>query len=310
MFQLMRSFLLFVVVSSIASAATITTYLNQDMWNAAAGRSFTETFLNGTGDSTTLDFSTLALTSTGRSSSSTDTHPKVKHVDTSFIDIFANPDGTNSVGTVGRTTVDTSTTTTTVTETCRPVGIDTTCTVAAPVTTTTFQDFADVRTLDLNFHTPTLSFGFDYVATLAGSSPNRLNHPFRMVLTFVDGTTSSVWIGGNQAFTDFQEGFMGITSDILIASVTLHAPDRSLGSNITTADSGGFVFTGTNPKGTRDIFTATNSTTISSDQSSALILSDFFITTPEPAPAITMALGGMLISLACFARKRASRSKE
>jgi hypothetical protein len=302
MFQLMRRFLLFVVLSSIASAGPITTYLNQDMWNAAVGHSFLETFLNGSGDSTTMDFSTLALTSTGRSTSSSSDHPKVKHVDTSFIDIFANPDGTNSVGTVGRTTFDTSTTTTTNTESCKGL----TCTVGVPVTTTTFQDFADVRTLDINFHVPTLNFGFDYVATLAGSSPNRMNHAFRMVLTFVDGTTSSVWIGGNQDFTDFQEGFMGITSDILIASVTLHAPDRSLGST-TTITGGDWTFVGT--KGKKDIFNYSLATTTSSDQSSTMTLSNFFVTTPEPAPAITMALGGMLIGLACFARKRASRSK-
>jgi hypothetical protein len=82
---------------------------------------------------------------------------------------------------------------------------------------------------------------FDYIACLSGSSPNRTNHAFRMVLTSFDGTTSSVWVGGGQAFAPYEEGFMGITSDLYIESVVLKAPDGSTGTN-TTITGGEWVY--------------------------------------------------------------------
>jgi hypothetical protein len=286
-----------------ANAGTIE-YLSRDAWQAAVISYSSEDFSRPIGDSSSsLDFSLAALTSTGRSSSDSNTHPDVKHFNTSFIDLFANPEGGNYVGTTGRTSLSTSTVTTTNTEWCK----NGTCTPDTPQQNTTYSDYADVRSLEIDFHYATLNFGFDYVATLSGSSPDRANHPFRMILTFIDGTTSSLWIGGNSAFPSYSEGFMGITSDLYIASVTLRAADRSLGSTFTSVG-GDWVYQQTKPK-KGDQYTYSLQETTSSDQTSALMIGNLTATVPEPAPGVLIGMGGLLLGIGNLLRRYRSSKR-
>jgi hypothetical protein len=300
MLQRVRWCLLYALWSSVGTAGTIT-YLSRDAWQLAAPGFLTDDFSPPTGVTPSMDFSLVALTSTGRSSASSSTQPHVSHVDTSFIDLFANPDGGNYVGTVGRTAASSSTVTTTNTEWCKAG----TCVQGTEQQTTEWSDYSDVRSLEIDFHRATLNFGFDYVATLSGSSPNRMNHPFRMIMTFIDGTTSSLWVGGGKAFSSYEEGFMGVTSDLEIVSVTLKAPDRSLGSTYTTAG-GDWTYQLSKPK-KGDFYTYSLSETTSSDQSSALMITNLSTTVPEPAPAGCMALAGLLLAITHFHWKNGRR---
>jgi hypothetical protein len=306
MYQLIRYCLVSVILSTLGSAGTIT-YLSRDAWQSAVdtlGQPFaTDNFSNPTGASPSLNFSLLALTSTGKSTADSSDQKKPIKVDTSFIDLFANPDGGNYVGTVGRTAVSTTTVTTTNSEWCK----NGTCVPGTEQQTTQTSTFSDVRSLEMDFTYPTLAFGFDYVATLAGSSPDSMNHAFRMVLTFVDGTTSRAWVNSDLDFASYQEGFMGITSDLAIVSATLHAPDRSLGSTVTTSG-GDWTYQLTKPK-KGDFYTYSLTQTVSSDQSSALLITNLTTMTPEPAPVTTMALGMFLIGVGCLLRRRYSRNR-
>jgi hypothetical protein len=303
MFYSLRVSLILAGMGLAANAGTIE-YLSRDAWQAAVTGYSTEDFSRPIGDTaSSLDFSFLALTSTGRSSSDSSDHPNVKHVDTSFIDLFANPEGGNFVGTVGRTTLSTSTVTTTNSEWCKN-GV---CTQDTPVQTTSYSDYSDVRSLEIDFRYVTLNFGFDYVATLSGSSPDRSNHPFRMILTFIDGTTSSLWIGGNSAFPSYSEGFIGISSDLYIASVTLRAADRSLGSSFTSVG-GDWTYNQTKPK-KGDQYLYNLQETTSSDQSSSLAIANLSATVPEPAPGVLIGVGGLLFGAGSLIRRRNSRKR-
>jgi hypothetical protein len=286
-------------LSSIGNCGTIT-YLSRDAWLLGAGTLGplgTEDFSDPSGVSPSLQFGLAAITSSGRSSFSSDTHPTVKHVDTSFVDVFPDPDGGNFIGTVGRTALSTSTVTTTNSEWCKAG----TCAETGEQQATVWSDFSEVRSLDIDFKYPTLSFGFDYFATISGSSPNRTDHAFRMILTFIDGTTSSLWIGGAMDFSPFQEGFMGVTADLDIVSVTLKAPDRSLGSTFTSTG-GDWTYQQTKPK-KGDFYTYSLSETTSSDQSSTLQIGNLTTITPEPGQAANFILGGILIGGVYWSRK-------
>jgi hypothetical protein len=299
MLHLLRICLVASALSAMASAGTIT-YQSRDLWQLAVTGYATEDFSAPVGLSPSVDFSLVAVTSDAKATTTTDT--KVKHVNTSFLDLEPNPDGGNYIGTVGRTESSSTTITTTNTEWCKAG----TCVEDTPVQTTTSLDYSDVRTLEIDFHQPTLNFGFDYIATLSGASPNRSNHAFRMVLTFIDGTTSSLWIGGNHAFASYQEGFMGVTSDLDIASVVLHAADRSVGTN-SSITGGDWVYQTTKPK-KGDLYAYSLSEITSSDQSSALLISNLTATIPEPAPATSLGLGGLLLGVGYFLRKRGRKS--
>jgi hypothetical protein len=300
MILLIRVSLICAVLSSAGSAG-ILTFATRDAWEMVASRVVNEDFSRPSGDSPNVGFTWLALTSDGRSTASSSDRPKVIHVDTSFVDLFASPDGGNYVGTVGRTTASTITTTTTNTEWCK----NGTCVEGTPVDTTDSSDYSDVRTLEMNFNYAIFNFGFDYVSYLSGSSLNRMNHPYRMVLTFVDGTTSSLWVGGNHAFSDYQEGFMGVSSDIAIVSVLLRAADRSIASNYSTAG-GDWEYQYSKPK-KGDFYTYSFSETFSSDQSSALMIGNLSINTPEPATFLMLGAGLIVIG-ACGRRRQRSRT--
>jgi hypothetical protein len=287
---LLRICLIFAVLAS-AGRAGILTFSTRDAWELFTGRLGNENFSSPSGDSPHIDFPLVAVTSNGRSAASTSDQSKVIHVDTSFVDLFASPDGGNYVGTVGRTTASTTTTTTTNTEWCK----NGTCIEGTPVVTTDSSDYSDVRTLEIDFHYAILNFGFDYISTLSGSSLNRMNHPYRMVLTLVDGTTSSLWLGGNHAFSAYQEGFMGVSSDIGIRSVVLRAADRSIAPNEFTSG-GDWTYQLSKPK-KGDFYTYSFSDTLSSDQSSALLIGNLSIDLPEPATFLMLGSGLLLVAV-------------
>jgi hypothetical protein len=134
-----------------------------------------------------------------------------------------------------------------------------------------------------------------------------MKHPYRMVLTYLDGTTSSLWVGGNQPFADFQEGFFGVSSDLQIVSATLHAPDRSVGVNY-SATGGDWTYQFTKPK-KGDFYTYNLTETYTSDQSSALLIGNFSTDVPEPTTFMTLG-GGLLLVAACLKRRHRSRKSQ
>ena len=292
-----QTWTLLVIAGSVANAGTIS-FFSRDAWQAAAGPLVNETFSNPIGSGASLDFGAVSLTSIGHSSASSSDLARVIKVNTSYIDLLPTSDGGNYVGTVGRTAASSTTVTTTASEWCKN-GV---CTQSAFDQSVQFSDYSDVRSLMIGFHDPTFDFGFDYIAYLSGSSPNRTNHAFRMHLSFLDGTTSSVWVGGPTSFSPYEEGFMGIIADEPIISAEIVAPDRSIGSN-SSVSGGDWQYQLTKPK-RGDFYTYSLSQTVSSDQSDALLLGNLSVTTPELSPSV-----GLLFGCFCIAALRRRRMR-
>jgi hypothetical protein len=134
------------------SAGTLT-FDTRDAWLMVATNTLNENFANPVGDSPNFNFGAVAITATGKSTATSSDKPHTIRTDTSFIDLFESPDGGNFIGTVGRTTLDTTTITTTNSEFCK----NSVCTPGTPVQTVDTANFDDVRTLEIDFHYPVLN---------------------------------------------------------------------------------------------------------------------------------------------------------
>lgn len=288
------------ILPAAAHAGTIS-YYSRDAWELAGPPQIdVEDFSTANGNGPLMNFAMAAITSVGTTVSSSTADPRVSRVDTSFLDLSPAADGGNYLGSVGRTTDFAQTNTYTNTEWCKN-GV---CTAGTLREQTDSYDYSDVRSLEIAFAMPVWSFGFDYVAFLSGTSPNRMTHPFRMALSYIDGTTSRLWVGGGQVFADYNEGFMGVRADKPVRAVTLRAANRSLGAAYSSTG-GDWTYEFSRPR-KGDFYTYSLTETFSVDQSSALWIHNLSIATPEPG-TIGLTAGGLLVALALRARSRKPR---
>jgi hypothetical protein len=318
--------LIFAIFAGDGLAGTISSYYTRGDWESAVGAisSFTtDNFANPQVISpATMGFAFASLTSTGQQSVSSSADPTVSIQDTSALDLLPTADGGNYIGSAGRSSVYSSTYTETNTMACDQTD-PTSCITNIPARSVDWFNYKDVRKLGMNFYTPTFNFGFDYIAFLDGSSPNRITNAFKMILTFADGTKSSIWVNGDAPIypdpstgTGYADGFMGVTSDTPIASVTLRGVNRYLGFNEVATGSTDFTYQYSDA--TSDYYGYQYTDTISSDQTSSLLLTNLSATdvagfnapnfsppanAPEPGTVSLFALAGLLIAASCGIRK-------